>query len=87
MTSFEFSVHAMPEVTLFTLRYPWQAAAGALEAWQSWIAAAPDELWSNFLLLLRRNRRVPLPDGRSVLRARTIRAHVTARPPEGGQSD
>jgi FAD/FMN-containing dehydrogenase len=47
VTSFEFDVHPMPEVTLFTLQYPWGAAASMLHAWHKWIGAAPDELWSN----------------------------------------
>ncbi len=51
VTSFEFSVHPMPEVTLFTLQYPWDASATMLEAWQHWMNKAPDELWSNCLLL------------------------------------
>jgi hypothetical protein len=46
-TSFTFDVHPMPEVTLFTLQYPWAAAATMLEAWQEWIPTTPDELWSN----------------------------------------
>jgi hypothetical protein len=46
-TSFEFDVHPMPEVTLFSLQYPWAAAPTMLEAWQHWVASAPDELWSN----------------------------------------
>jgi FAD/FMN-containing dehydrogenase len=50
-TSFEFSVHPMPVVTLFTLQYPWDAAAQMLAAWQQWILSAPDELWSNCQLL------------------------------------
>ena len=50
-TSLEFTVHAMPPVSLFTLRFPWAAAPTMLEAWQRWIEAAPDELWSNCLLL------------------------------------
>lgn len=50
-TAFKFEVHAMPEVTLFTLQYPWAAAAPMLDAWQLWIATAPDELWSNCQLL------------------------------------
>jgi hypothetical protein len=49
-TSFTFDVHAMPEVTLFTLQYPWAAAATMLEAWLQWINDAPDELWSNCVL-------------------------------------
>jgi hypothetical protein len=50
-TSFEFNVHPMPEVTLFTLQYPWSAAATMLSAWQEWVTTLPDELWSNCLLL------------------------------------
>jgi hypothetical protein len=50
-TSFTFAVHPMPEVTLFTLQYPWSAAATMLEAWQEWITTAPDEVWSNCQIL------------------------------------
>jgi hypothetical protein len=50
-TSFQFTVHPMPEVALFSVQYPWPAAAAMLQAWQHWIAATPDELWSNCLLL------------------------------------
>ena len=49
-TSFIFDVHPMPPVTLFTLQYPWSAAASMLSAWQHWIGATPDEMWSNCLL-------------------------------------
>jgi hypothetical protein len=51
VTSFEFDVHPMPEVTLFTLQYPWAAAGTMLHAWQEWIGSTPDELWSNCQLL------------------------------------
>jgi hypothetical protein len=50
-TSFEFVIHPMPEVALFTLQYPWSAAPTMLGAWQQWVSGAPDELWSNCLLL------------------------------------
>ena len=50
-TSFEFELHPMPEVTLFTLQYPWSAAATLVGAWQEWIRDAPDELWANCQLL------------------------------------
>jgi hypothetical protein len=50
-TSFTFDVHPMPEVTLFTVQYPWAAATTMLEAWQEWVSVAPDELWSNCELL------------------------------------
>ena len=50
-TSFEFAVHPMPEISLFTLQYPWPVAAAMLGAWQEWIGSMPDELWSNCQLL------------------------------------
>lgn len=50
-TSFEFDVYPMPDVTLFTLQYPWSGAESMLHAWSHWIDAAPDELWSNCQLL------------------------------------
>ena len=46
-TSFEFEIHPMPPVALFTLQFPWAAAPTVLEAWQHWITSMPDELWSN----------------------------------------
>jgi hypothetical protein len=51
VTSFEFDVFPMPDVTLFTLQYPWAAAAAMLRAWGQWSETAPDELWSNCELL------------------------------------
>lgn len=50
-TSFTFNVHEMPEVTLFTMQFPWAAATTLLEAWQEWISSTPDELWSDCQLL------------------------------------
>jgi len=50
-TSFTFALHPVPELTLFTLQYPWPAAAALLEAWQHWTLTTPDELWSNCQLL------------------------------------
>jgi hypothetical protein len=38
-------------VSLFTLHWPWPAAAAVLGAWQAWGPAAPDELFSNCQLL------------------------------------
>ncbi len=46
-TSFTFGLHPLPELALFTLDWPWEAAADVLGAWQDWMATAPDELWSN----------------------------------------
>ncbi len=50
-TSFEFTVHPVPEITLFEWRYPWSAAPAMLEAWLHWVTGSPDELWSNCQLL------------------------------------
>jgi FAD/FMN-containing dehydrogenase len=47
-TSFGFHVHPIPEaITLFTLEWPWGAAASVLDAWLRWIPSTPDELWAN----------------------------------------
>lgn len=50
-TSFTFTVHPIPQVSLFTLTWPWAAAGIVLAAWQQWSPRAPDELWSNCQLL------------------------------------
>ena len=42
---------AHPALALFTLDWPWAAAADVLGAWFAWQHAAPDELWSNCQLL------------------------------------
>ena len=47
-TSFGFQTHPIPaEITLFTLEWPWGAAASVLNAWLQWIPSAPDQLWAN----------------------------------------
>ncbi len=51
-TSFEFGVHPIPDdIALFTLDWPWSAAQSVLGAWQEWLPAIPNELWSNCQLL------------------------------------
>ena len=47
VTSFTFTVHPIPSVTLFTLDWPWSEAASVLDAFLRWIATAPNELWAN----------------------------------------
>jgi FAD binding domain/Berberine and berberine like len=48
VTSFDFRVSPIPAaITLFTLEWPWGAAATVLDAWIRWIPAAPPELWAN----------------------------------------
>jgi FAD/FMN-containing dehydrogenase len=46
-TSFTFGLHPLPELALFTVNWPWEAAGAVLGQWQEWTASAPDELWSN----------------------------------------
>jgi FAD binding domain/Berberine and berberine like len=51
VTSFEVATHAMPDVTLFTLDFPWGAAAEVLGSWQHWTSTANPAVWSNCQLL------------------------------------
>jgi FAD/FMN-containing dehydrogenase len=47
VTSFTFTVHPIPAVTLFTLEWPWGEAPTVVDAWMRWIPSTPNELWSN----------------------------------------
>jgi len=47
VTSFTFTVHPIPSVTLFTLEWPWGEASTVLDAWLRWVPGAPKELWAN----------------------------------------
>lgn len=51
VTSFLFQVHPVSTLSLFTLNWPWSVASDVVDAWQNWAPQAPDELWSNCLLL------------------------------------
>ncbi|MGI5500218.1 FAD-binding oxidoreductase [Lentzea sp. CA-135723] len=50
VTEFVFATLPAPDVTVFSLSYPAGAATDALGAWQTWIAQAPPELWSNVVV-------------------------------------
>jgi FAD/FMN-containing dehydrogenase len=50
-TSFRFNARPLPPLALFTLNFPWAAAGELFGAWLEWVAHAPEELWSNCLLL------------------------------------
>jgi len=50
-TTLHFNARPLPPLALFTLTFPWAAAGDLLGAWMEWVAHAPDELWSNCLLL------------------------------------
>ena len=56
VTSFTFTVHPIPSVTLFTLDWPWGEAANVLDAFLRWIPSAPNELWANCQLAAERQR-------------------------------
>ena len=53
VTSFRFITHTLGSASLglFTLVWPFTAAPEVVTAWQSWAPEAPDELWSNCLLV------------------------------------
>ncbi len=55
-TSFTFRTHQVTTLSLFTFSWPWHSAADVLAAWQQWAPQAPDELWSNCLLLTSANK-------------------------------
>jgi FAD/FMN-containing dehydrogenase len=46
VTSFTFDTVPAPAVTVFSLRFPSVRSAAVLTAWQDWMGAAPDGLWS-----------------------------------------
>jgi len=51
VTEFTFNVYPVAAVSLFTLNWPWASAVNMIDGWQRWAPQAPDELWSNCLLL------------------------------------
>lgn len=59
VTSFTFQTHPVSELSLFTLNWPWSQAVGVIDAWQHWGPQAPDELWSNCLLLGTAQKQAP----------------------------
>ncbi|GAA4540610.1 FAD-binding oxidoreductase [Amycolatopsis samaneae] len=50
VTSFTFRTDPAPSVTTFSLKFPSGAADDVLNAWQSWVSAAPRELWSTLTI-------------------------------------
>ena len=47
VTSFTFTTHAVDQITIFTLAWPWSKAPDVLHAWERWGPSAPSELWSS----------------------------------------
>ncbi|MGZ6286439.1 MAG: FAD-binding oxidoreductase, partial [Ktedonobacterales bacterium] len=56
VTSFTFQTHPVATLSLFTIGWPWRSASAVFDTWQTWAPQAPDELWSNFLLLATKNK-------------------------------
>lgn len=50
VTEFVFSTLPAPSLAVFTMRFPAGSVPDVLGAWQQWIASAPPELWSNFVV-------------------------------------
>jgi hypothetical protein len=50
VTEFTFTTVPAPDVTVFSLRFPADAANDVLNAWQQWVASAPPELWTALVL-------------------------------------
>jgi FAD/FMN-containing dehydrogenase len=89
VTSFEMTTFPTAPVALFTLIWPWAAARQVLPAWQRWMPAMPDELWSTCLLEAQTTRGTPLilvtgvfvgtrPDAASLLARLTAAAGAPA---------
>ena len=52
-TRFAFRTTSVGSVTMFSLHWPWAAAADVMSAWQTWGPDGPDALWSDCHLLAR----------------------------------
>jgi hypothetical protein len=50
VTSFTFDTHALKQLTVFSLTWPWSSAEKVTAAWQSWAPTAPPPLWSSLRL-------------------------------------
>jgi FAD/FMN-containing dehydrogenase len=49
-TSLTFQTHALTELCVFSLTWPWSQAAAVVSAWQSWAPDASDAIWSTLRL-------------------------------------
>jgi FAD/FMN-containing dehydrogenase len=50
-TTFTYQTFPTSPLTLVFLTWPWAAASDVVPAWLSWAPGAPDQLWSNLLLM------------------------------------
>lgn len=51
VTKLKFKTHPVGDVSYFSIEWPWEAAGRVVAAWQSWIAALPDEISPQLELL------------------------------------
>ncbi|MCU1402115.1 MAG: FAD-binding protein [Microbacteriaceae bacterium] len=51
VTAITLSTRPAPQVTTFSLRWPFAAAAAVIKAWQAWAPTADPQLWSTLKLL------------------------------------
>lgn len=51
VTALTLSTHKAPQVTIFSLSWPFSAAATVVKAWQAWAPQAAPKLWSSLRLL------------------------------------
>jgi hypothetical protein len=51
VTSLTFATREAPDVSLFSMAFPWEDAATVLRGWQEWAPVADDRLWSTMKLL------------------------------------
>ena len=49
-TSLTFQTHALTELCVFSLTWPWSQASAVVSAWQSWAPFASDAMWSTLRL-------------------------------------
>lgn len=59
VTALTLSTHPAPQVTSFSLNWPFSVAAAVVKAWQAWAPQADPQLWSTLKLLAGANH----PDG------------------------
>lgn len=50
VTRMDFLAHAVTDVTVFSVEWPWSSATALIDAWQQWAPHGPDELTSGLTL-------------------------------------
>ncbi|MEZ5144418.1 MAG: FAD-binding oxidoreductase [Acidimicrobiales bacterium] len=58
-TSLTFRTHPVGNVTVFNVAWPWSQAAAVADAWQTWIATLPDEVFSGMAMATSPSNQAP----------------------------